>query len=147
MFWLVENIAPHLLGGTVSNLYFTFFNLIFDEEVPILYVLGSFGGKESPVVCQVNRVHIVLKDNIMFNIMVLGLNKIECPQDGGSGQWHNDNIPSMEMPAMVLGRETHYHGERGCQGRQPLSFYTSTYSYVDKVDESFGNDQARSYHG
>ena len=61
LFWLVENIAPQFLGGTVSNLYFAFFDLIFDEEVPSLYVLGSFGGQESPIVCQVNREHIVLK--------------------------------------------------------------------------------------
>ena len=40
LFWLVKHITPHLLSGTIPNLNFALFNLILDEEVPSLDVLG-----------------------------------------------------------------------------------------------------------
>ena len=41
LFWFVKNIAPHFLGRAISNLELSFLNLVFDEEIPSLDVLGS----------------------------------------------------------------------------------------------------------
>ena len=63
------------------------------------------------------------------------------------GWWCNGNRPYMAMVAMVLGGEAHCHGGGGRQGYRPLSFYTSNYSYVGKVDGSFRNGQAQARPG
>ncbi len=41
MLGLVENIAPHFSGGTISDADFPFFNLVLDKIVPSLDMLGS----------------------------------------------------------------------------------------------------------
>jgi hypothetical protein len=48
-------------------MYFALFNLILDEEVSSLDVLGPLGGQEGPIDCQVDHGYIVYVYNVLFN--------------------------------------------------------------------------------
>jgi hypothetical protein len=79
----VKYATPHLLGGTISNLNFAFFNLVLDKEVPSLNLLDSLGWQECTIQSQVNRGQVIFKYDVLLGGISLGLYEIECPKNGG----------------------------------------------------------------
>jgi hypothetical protein len=86
MEWLRVELTQHITGRTIVNLHLTRFHSVSDKEVPYVDVPGSLtAGCSSILFWQYHTLNILIEDDCVVDLVVLGFQEVLCP---GHPLWH-----------------------------------------------------------
>jgi hypothetical protein len=81
LFWFCEDISPHHFCWAVYNFEVAVGYFVANEEVSAYDVFGSFGAQEGAINSKLHGRLVVLEENVLFNGVSLGLDKVSCIED------------------------------------------------------------------
>ncbi len=81
LFWFCEDIGPHHFCWAVYNFEVAVGYFVANEEVSAFDVFGSFGAQEGAIDFKPHGRLVVLEENVLFDRVSLGLNKVSCMED------------------------------------------------------------------
>jgi hypothetical protein len=76
-----KDIRPHLFSGTILKVEVSSVVIMTNEKVFCLDVFGAFRTGDISVFSQGKSAHIVLIDDVGFDFVTLGFEKMTCPED------------------------------------------------------------------
>jgi hypothetical protein len=76
-----EDIGPHYFCWAVYDLKVAVSNFVANEEVSAFDMFGSFGAQEGAIDFEPHGRLVVLEENVFFNGVSLGLDKVSCMED------------------------------------------------------------------
>jgi hypothetical protein len=81
LFWFCEDIGPHYFCWAVYNFEVAICYFVVNEEVSAFDVFGLFGAQERAIDFKLHGQLVVLEENVLFNGVSLGLDKVSCMED------------------------------------------------------------------
>jgi hypothetical protein len=81
LFWFCEDIGPHHFCWAVYNFEIAIGYFVANEEVSAFDVFGSFGAREGAIDFKPHGRLVVLEENVLFDGVSLGLDKVSCLED------------------------------------------------------------------
>ncbi len=81
LFWFCEDIDPHYFCWAVYDFEVTVSYFVTNEEVSAFDMFGLFGAREGAIDFEPHGRVVVLEENVLFNGVSLGLDKVSCMED------------------------------------------------------------------
>ncbi len=81
LFWFCEDISPHHFCWAVYNFEVAIGYFVANEEVSAFDVFGLFGAREGAIDFKPHGRLVVLEENVLFERVSLGLNKVSCMEN------------------------------------------------------------------
>jgi hypothetical protein len=81
LFRFCEDTGPHYFCWAVYDFEVTISYFVANEEVSAFDVFGSFGAQEGAIDFKPHGRLVVLEENVLFNGVSLGFNKVSCMED------------------------------------------------------------------
>ena len=78
---LSKYVRPHLFGREILKIKFTHLVKMTNKEVFGFNMFGPFRTGDISIFCQRKSIHIVLLDNIGFDVVALGFEEVTRPED------------------------------------------------------------------
>jgi hypothetical protein len=81
LFWFCEDIGQHYFCWAVYDFEVAVSYFVANEEVSAFDMFGSFGAQEGAIDFKLHGRLVVLEENVLFNGVSLGLDKVSCMED------------------------------------------------------------------